>query len=242
MRMSFHRKRGRSAALVLAIFTVCGFVFVAANQSSRGTDLRPAGGDISSVLTDRSRVVEQRRNEVAALQREIDELTAQVDDSRLDDAREELAKLEPITGFTAVSGSGMRITLEDAPRSVDDAGINPNFLVVHEEDLQAFVNAMWAGGAQAVTMQGKRLIATTGIKCVGNTVLLDGVPYSPPYVIEAVGSPSRLQAALDDSVGVSTYMQWVDSYRLGFESEVLTEVEAPAYQGVVDFRFAEVAG
>ena len=53
------------------------------------------------------------------------------------------------------------------------------------------VNALWSGGAEAMTIQGQRVISTTGIKCVGNTVLLHGVPYSPPYVITAVGDHAR---------------------------------------------------
>ena len=83
------------------------------------------------------------------------------------------------------------MTLTDAPRSVDVPGLDPNVLVVHQQDIQAFVNALWAGGAEAISLQGQRLISTTGIKCVGNTVVLDGVPYSPPYVIEAIGDPAR---------------------------------------------------
>ena len=52
---------------------------------------------------------------------------------------------------------------------------------MHQQDIQAVVNALWAGGAEAMTIQGQRVISTTGIKCVGNTVVLHGVPYSPPY-------------------------------------------------------------
>ena len=84
-------------------------------------------------------------------------------------------------------GPGVRVTLTDAPKSVDPEGVDPNLLVVHQQDIQAFVNALWVGGAEAISLQGQRLISTTGIKCVGNTVVLDGVPYSPPYVIEAIG-------------------------------------------------------
>src|ERR671923_1950991 len=99
-----------------------------------------------------------------------------------------------------VSGPGLVVTLDDAPEeALEDPSVNPNLLVVHQQDIQAFVNALWAAGADAVSLQGQRLISTTGIKCVGNTVVLEGVPYSPPYRIEAVGNVEALQASLAES-------------------------------------------
>ena len=73
---------------------------------------------------------------------------------------------------------------------------------MHQQDIQAVVNAMWAGGATAVTIEGQRVITTTGIKCEGNAVQLQGVPYPQPYEIQAVGDPDAIEAALDaDSTG-----------------------------------------
>ena len=114
----------------------------------------------------------------------------------LDEYRDKVAELESPTGLTALEGPGLRVTLTDAPKSVDPGGEDPNLLVVHQQDIQAFVNALWAGGAEAIALQGQRLISTTGIKCVGNTVLLDGVPYSPPYVIEAIGDTASMNEEL----------------------------------------------
>jgi uncharacterized protein YlxW (UPF0749 family) len=76
---------------------------------------------------------------------------------------------------------------------------------------------------------------------VGNTVVLDGVPYSPPYVIEAVGGVSDLQQALSDSSAVRTYREYVVRYRLGLGVETRSRVEAPAYEGDVDLQHATVA-
>jgi uncharacterized protein YlxW (UPF0749 family) len=130
------------------------------------------------------------------------------------------------------------VSLTDAPRSVDVPGLDPNVLVVHQQDIQAFVNALWAGGAEAVSLQGQRLISTTGIKCVGNTVVLDGVPYSPPYVIEAIGEPARLNLALDQSPEVVTYRDYVERYQLGLETRTLADIEMKAYGGTVGLTHA----
>ena len=233
------RAVSRWSLLGLVIACVCGFVFVAAAVTSAGSDLRPAGGDLNSVVSDRAREVEDRREEVGALQREVDALSGKVDDAALRRQLRRVARSSDPAGLTALEGPGMRISLEDAPRSVEVPGLDPNLLVVHQQDIQAFVNALWAGGAEAVTLQGQRLVSTVGIKCVGNTVVLDGVPYSPPYVIEAIGNQGRLHAALEESPEVSTYADYAERYGLGLDQRDVDRVEAPAHVGSVSLRHAE---
>ena len=103
-------------------------------------------------------------------------------------------------GLTAVAGPGVTVTLSDAPQSTSqdtpDTVSNPNLLLVHQQDIQAVVNAMWKGGARAVTIQGQRVVSTTGIRCIGNSVQLQGVPYSQPYRIQAVGDVTALTNAI----------------------------------------------
>ena len=77
------------------------------------------------------------------------------------------------------------------------------------------VNAMWDAGAEAITIQGQRVISTTGIKCAGNSVELHGIPYPQPYVIRAVGDPTTLQERLDS-----------DPYVLGYRRDA-AEPEVP---------------
>ena len=105
----------------------------------------------------------------------------------------------------------MTVDAHDAPQEALDQAAEDDErqrrqLVVHQQDIQAVVNALWAGGAEAMTIQGQRVMATTGIKCVGNTVVLHGVPYSPPYRIAAVGDPADLLAALAASDYIDAYL------------------------------------
>ena len=118
--------------------------------------------------------------------------------------------LEPAAGLDALQGPGLVVTLDDAPRDQPGTdGIDPNLLVVHQQDIQAVVNALWAGGAEGITLAGPAdRHRTTGIKCVGNTVVLQGVPYSPPYRIAAVGDQRAMDAALQASPDVQTYLQY----------------------------------
>ncbi|MDO5533385.1 MAG: DUF881 domain-containing protein, partial [Propionibacteriaceae bacterium] len=132
------------------------------------------------------------------------------------------------------------VVLTDAPASVQPAGVDADLLVVHQQDIQAVANALWAGGAEAMTIQGQRVSARTGIKCVGNTVVLHGVPYAPPYRITAIGDQARLERALRDSEYLTLYRQYVDAYRLGYEVSRQASVRMPAYTGPAEFTHAEV--
>lgn len=234
------RSRGRSGwQLVVPVATaMAGGLFVVSAVSSDGTDLRPATTDLASLVKDRAEKVAATRVRVGGLRNQIDALSSGVDSAQVNELRSQASALRRPAGFTAVVGPGVRVTLDDAPREVDVPGLDPNLLVVHQQDIQAFVNALWAGGATAMTLQGQRLISTTGVKCVGNTVVLDGVPYSPPYVIDAVGSPATLTASLDASGAVQTYRQYVDRYRLGLRVTEASALQAPPYAGAVDLTHA----
>jgi uncharacterized protein YlxW (UPF0749 family) len=229
----------------LAVLTICvvaGFLFVAASVNADGTDFRPAGGDVGSLLQERSEHIADRRADARKLRSDIDSLSAQESGAAIDAYRDKVTKLESPTGLTALQGPGLRVTLTDAPRSVDPKGEDPNLLVVHQQDIQAFVNALWAGGAEAISLQGQRLISTTGIKCVGNTVVLDGVPYSPPYVIEAIGDGSSMNDEIARSPETTTYRLYVQKFKLGLKIETVDTINMQAYGGPVSLRYAHAVG
>jgi uncharacterized protein YlxW (UPF0749 family) len=235
--------RQRWPLAVLGIFAITGFLFAAASISADGDDLRPAGGDVASLLQERAQRIEERRADARHLRDDIDNLSAGVSNTTLEKLRARAEALEGPTGLTAVKGPGIRVTLTDAPPSLDPPDdVDPNLLVVHQQDIQAFVNALWAGGAEAVTLQGQRLISTTGIKCVGPTVVLDGVPYSPPYVIEAIGDVTAMNTALETSPATITYADYARDakFQLGLDIEDVDTVKAEAYAGPVSLGYAGV--
>ena len=230
--------RQRWPLAVLAIFAITGYLFVAASVSAGGDDLRPAGGDTASLAQERRDRVEERREDARHLREDIDQLSASVKNATLKKLRARAKALEEPTGLTAMEGPGIRVTLTDAPATYDPPdGTDPNMLVVHQQDIQAFVNALWAGGADAVTLQGQRLISTTGIKCVGTTVVLDGVPYSPPYVIEAIGDVGAMNTAINSSSATVAFAR--PEYQLGLDIEDVDNVKAEAYAGTVSLRYAK---
>ncbi|WP_456695034.1 DUF881 domain-containing protein [Aeromicrobium sp. P5_D10] len=233
--------RQHSPVIVLLLFVLSGFVFVTASISADGDDLRPAGGDVSSLLQERSQRIEERRNEAKSLRAEIDALSSGVSGTGLDKLREKVEELEPATGLTAVRGPGLRVTLTDAPDAGKDSDIDANYQIVHQQDIQAYVNALWTGGAEAISLQGQRLMATTGIVCVGNVVILDGVPYSPPYVIEAIGDTTGMERAMATSPETLSYARYSRDYQLGLEIEWVDRLVVKAYENPVSLTHAKLA-
>lgn len=233
--------RQRWPVSVMAVCAATGLLFVMAAVSARGDDLRPSGGDLGSLLAERSQRVEERRDTANRLQDRIDALSGSVGGSELDGLSADIAQLRPAAGLLASTGPGVRVALTDAPRGAGRPGLDPNVLVVHEQDIQAYVNALWAGGAEAISLQGQRLISTTGIKCVGNTVLLEGVPYSPPYVIEAVGDRAGMMAAIRTTPETVTYADYAREFGLGLDVTGEERLEVPAYAGQVGLEYASVA-
>lgn len=229
----------------MGAFVLAGAMFATSSLSSQGLDLRAAS------ITDLNHVVRQERarsddlqSRVATLNSDVSTLSRQVNDSQVTKLQRQVDQLRDPAGLSAVRGPGLTVVLQDAPKAAIDAaaepgGVSQEELVVHQQDIQAVANALWAGGAEAMTIQGQRVISTTGIKCVGNTVILHGVPYSPPYKISAIGDPSQLQAALDTSDYIDAYRTFVDSYGLGYDVSQSVSMKFPAYTGSTALKYAK---
>jgi uncharacterized protein YlxW (UPF0749 family) len=240
-----HSSPGRSRAWRVAtplVVLVSGTLFGVSAEQSDGLDLR--GGR----LTDLASVVRAERDEagdltaeVAALNAEVEALSAGLGDRSVGRAQEEIATLVDPAGLTEKAGRAVQVTLDDATfeaRAAYDG--DPNDLVVHQQDIQAVANAMWSAGAVAVTIQGQRLVSTTGIKCSGNQVTLNGLPYSPPYVIVGIGDPARMQAELTVDPVLALYRDYTTTPGGGvfWGMAELESAVAPAYEGLLDLTYA----
>ncbi len=211
--------------------------------NSQGTDLRPGRyTDLASLVRNEAQEYEVLKERVATLNADVVTLTDSVADSEVSRFQRKIERLQDPAGLEARSGPGVTVTLSDAPEEILNSAtnVNLNFLVVHQQDIQAVVNAMWKAGAAAVTIQGQRVVTTTGIKCEGNAVQLQGVPYSQPYVITAVGDQAALVGALDADDYVKVYRaQAADpDIAVGWSLELETLVTAPAFDGLLDLSYA----
>ncbi|WP_145952842.1 DUF881 domain-containing protein [Tessaracoccus aquimaris] len=238
--ISRNQERRRSPKGRVATVLVCvlaGLMMTVAGLAARGTDLRSdRGADLRDLIVTQADRNEELRGHASELSGEVESLSAAQPGSSGLSQEVRVAELE--ASMLPVTGPGLRVTLMDAPNDVKPAGVDDDALVVHQQDIQAVVNALWAGGAEAMTIQGERVISTTGIKCVGNTVVLHGIPYAPPYVIEAIGDQESLQRGLDESHAIEIYRQYVAAYGLGYSVDRVGTLELPAYDGTVGLRFA----
>jgi uncharacterized protein YlxW (UPF0749 family) len=233
-------RRPVARVLTGGVCLIAGVMIATSALNARGTDLRPGRNtDLVSLIQSQSRRNAALSRQLTELRHEVDTLSA-ANSAQDPDLAAELRRQTTYAGLGPVAGPAVTVTLKDAPASVAANGIDPDLLVVHQQDIQAVVNALWAGGAEAMTIQGQRVIATTGVKCVGNTVVLHGIPYAPPYVISAVGDPTRLQASLARSEPVRIYRQYVDVYGLGYQVQQTARAELRGYDGSLDLHWAHV--
>lgn len=235
LRSFAHRLPGR-----LAVFAVCaaaGAMISMSASVSGGVDLRSSRNtDLVSLVSAHKHANDEQAAEVARLRDEVDELTKQ--QVAQPESSEQLDTLVAATDGVAVKGQGVVVTLNDAPLDVKPAGVDPDLLVVHQQDIQSVMNVLWASGAEAMTVQGQRVGPTTGIKCVGNTVSIRGVPYAPPYQIAAIGDADRLEAGLSNSSFVKAYQKFVEAYDLGYAEKRSSELSFPAYRSPQQLAYA----
>ncbi|HEX2706083.1 MAG TPA: DUF881 domain-containing protein [Candidatus Lustribacter sp.] len=244
-RWLFGYRPSRWSLVVPIVFAVAGGLFATSFTTARGTEIRSIGRDLPNQVRDATRTVEEKTRRVAGLERQIDTFTADLvpSDGQLAAIARQSETLALGAGTRTVKGPGVTVRLDDAPRRLDSlpAGMTADDVVVHQQDVQAVVNALWSGGAEAMMIQDQRVISTSAVRCVGNTLILQGRVYSPPYVIAAIGPREALLASLEASPTVQIYRQYVDAVGLGYDVTSPGSATFPAYAGTVKLQFARVA-
>ena len=251
--MSLRERLGRTrrltgwAAIVPLVAAGAGLMFATSASTSQGTDLRSFGRlDLVDVVRAQDREVRERAAAVQQLQDQVDSLTSQAAPGNAEVARlrAEAALLAPSVGTQRVTGPALSVSLDDAKRTA--ASLPPGYtaddIVVHQQDVQSVVNALWAGGAEAMMLQDQRVISTSAVRCVGNTLILQGRVYSPPYVIQAIGDQAAMREALNSSEQVTIYREYADLFGLGYDVTSKTRASFPAYEGSLRLVHAKSQG
>jgi uncharacterized protein YlxW (UPF0749 family) len=229
-----HHFTSKIAAIVA--FAAAGFLLAASTLTANGSDIRverPA--QLRDLVQNEANKIDKLENNLIDIQSEIEEITNGSVRSEIESTQVKIQQLSPVAGFTSMVGPGLVITLNDAPQvdlSIpENERPDVNDLLIHQEDVQSVVNALWAGGAQGISLMGKRVIATSAVKCVGNTLLLHGKVYSPPFRIEAIGDVTKLTKSLRDDPNVAILQDYVDLFGLVYEVQRAALIELPPYEG-----------
>jgi uncharacterized protein YlxW (UPF0749 family) len=222
---------------------VAGLGFAVSARESHGEEFRnPVNATLADTVQQAEDRVHRLDRTVRVLQAEVDRLarTAGAGDAAVARARAQIRALMAPAGLTAVAGPGLEVVLDDAPGQPAGQDVDPNQLVVHQSDLQAVVNALWAGGAEAMSIAGQRVIPTSAVRCVGNTLLLNGEVFSPPFRVAAIGPSATMQKKLSSSPGVKLFREAAGYYGLGYTVSTQSRVDVPAYRGPVTLSYAHV--
>jgi uncharacterized protein YlxW (UPF0749 family) len=225
---------------------LAGLLLAATHSVSGGAEIRRSD---APRLVD---LVREAQSAVSRLTAQRDELANRIDsahgrspDAALAAMQRRSVELAAEAGMDPVHGPGLVVTLEDAKRDANGRfprDASPDDLVVHQQDIQAVLNGLWSAGAEAIQMQDQRIIATSVPRCVGNTLLLNGRTYSPPYTITAIGNATAMQAALAAAPLVTLYKQYVVRFGLGYREEVKPDVQIVGHSEPVRLHYAQPAG
>ena len=213
------KRTGRHTAKRSKVAGIAVFLVLMLSGFLLATNLRVNRSVV--VSNDTADLVEQRVKRVNSLRKEVDGLSSKVDDlsktlnSESGDDSQDGEDAGVGTMLPAVEGPGLVVTLDDSPlwkNMVDSSGStsNINDYVIHQQDVEAVVNALWAGGAESMMIMDQRVLFSSAVRCSGNVLLLQGKKYSPV---------DSMQQALDDSKEITIYRQYVNAFGLGWKVE-----------------------
>jgi uncharacterized protein YlxW (UPF0749 family) len=220
-----------------AVAALVGFLAMAAH-------LNPLPGRVSVRAPERERLASLIRTEQSRsseLRFTADDLRRQVAGIQQKARGEGPAEPSALTtmrermGLVAAEGPGLVVTLDDSTERESPSG-NLNDLVIHSQDVQAVANGLWGAGAEALAVNGQRVVPTSAILCVGNTLLINGTVHSPPFRFAALGA--NLHDTFMGDPLVKRFAEDADRFKLGFKVEDRDRLSVPPYTGTSKVRFA----
>lgn len=186
-------------------------------------------------ITQMARVLQESEKKRTALEEEISTLKTQLTEIQGDaPPANETIEGQMTSGLLPVTGSGIRLTLDDKPATPPkNEGVQA---VIRSEDLLKVINELWAADAEAIAVNRQRIMAQTDIADAGSALLINRQRVASPYTVEAIGPAANLQKALSLKGGVLEYLQF-----FGIQAKIsrLKVVQIPAYTGRVEFHFSQ---
>lgn len=227
----------RVGALLVVVLVLAGFTLGVAfrQQQHQATDRQAARAAMIDQIGSRSAEVATLTETATALRDEVAVLRTEALGSteqgqQLIDA---LHAQEVAAGLQPVTGPGVRITVSNppAPASSDPVGQGDTKepqVTITDVDLQRAVNALWASGAEAISINGERMGPITAIRQAGGTVLIDFQPAASPYVIEVIGDPASLPARFAATEPARRFNTYRSAYGAEYEVQTAEQLTLPA--------------
>ena len=225
--------QAKHTTTVLVVTVMAGLLFgiSASNAREQG----------SLAETDLAGLVAQQQDAVVELEESVDGLRRQQDDLVASQISAAPAQSAILALRGEMVGPGLTVMLDDAPADFQlEDSVSVNDAVVHQQDVDAVMNALWLGGAEAMSVQGIRITASTPVRCVGNVILVGVRSFAPPYRIAAIGNVAGMTAALDGDESVRLYREDAARYQMGWDVTVADRVTVPAANQLSSLQFANI--
>lgn len=228
-------KSRRGYITMVLISVVLGLMIAVQFKVTQGspTDFTRRTQDVVAELKQVKEERDNLKNELDELNFNFNKIVSGKNESQ-DALLSELSKARKASGLIAVKGPGVIVVLNDSSRSIKP-GDDPNLYLIHDEDLLKVINELRAAGAEAISINGQRMLATSEIRCAGPTIQVNGNRIAPPFAISAIGDVGLLESSLRMKGGVLENLEfWGISTNLDKPKEVII----PAYLGTIKFKFA----
>lgn len=235
----------RGGDRVALMLVVVALGFIAALAWAGQTTRTRAAADRSAEL---ARIAANRQAHTAALERELSrlreragQLAAGGSSAPLRLVNAELERFGMLAGTVPARGPGVAVVLEDSPLAAEDPAGSLDFRI-QDIDIQLVVNELWHAGAEAVAVNGQRVVGTTAIRSAGEAILVNFKVLASPYRVEAIGPARPMRERFEASEVAQRFRKWTDLYRLGFRVRSSDDIRIPAYAGTLRFRHAHADG
>ncbi|HLW17271.1 MAG TPA: DUF881 domain-containing protein [Actinomycetota bacterium] len=194
--------------------------------------------ELAAIVAERQKTTAALESRLSQLRAQLAAIAASAGGAQLQKLQAAMASIGIASGTTPLSGPGLIVRLSDAPSS--DQSTNQSDSRIQDIDLQDVVNALWDAGAEAISINGQRLVGTSAIRNAGNAVLVNFHVLTSPYEVDAIGSATSMQSSFLASDIARNFKTWEQVYGLGFSVEQPSTIQVPAYTGSVRFRYAQV--
>ncbi len=198
--------------------------------------LQSTKAEITSVnneITELNRIIKAKEEELSIL-----ENIAKGDENIINILSEDIKYNKLHSGRVSLEGPGITIKMYDNP---DERwlGFDLNDDIIHDVDILNIINDLRIAGAEAISVNGERVLSTSEIQCAGPTIRINGRSSATPFVIKAIGDPKLLFASVN---APGTYGYILKIYNIGFETYVEDSVYIPAYNGLFTYNYAKPLG
>ena len=231
-------RRPNELLTLAAVIGLLGFLLVTAVLSARAAEeeQQPRKAELVGLIEARRELVGDLDVEVERLRRQVASAQATAAERSSADAAAsaQVEELSVLAGTVAVRGRGLVVRLDNSnrkPASTDQAGA----YLIHDADLQLVINGLFAAGAEALDVNGSRVVATTPVRAAGDTIVVNFRPLTPPYVIEAIGAD---RDRFDETEIARRFQRWSTLFGLGYSVSEKDNLTVEAYTGRVGIRVA----